>query len=77
MNLHQNDGKKRECGRNTSARDSKHTMFGMSIRHGDVGMYGTGSLVFIDDVTTERRSRVYCVVYELYFLLRFSQMLQN
>lgn len=33
----------------------------------------TGSLVFIDDVSAYRRSRMYCEAYREYSLLRFSQ----
>lgn len=35
----------------------------------------TRSLVFTDDVTADRSSTLKCI--ELYFLLRFGQMLQN
>ena len=50
----------------------------MSWRGARMAVNGTGSLVFIDDVTADKSSRMNSEVFQvIYYLLIFSQMLQN
>ena len=64
INLYQNDGKIRVWGRKGTAHDPKHTT--SSVKHGGgsvmawayMAANGTGSLVFIDDVTADKSSRM-------------------
>ena len=64
INLYQNDGKKRVWRRKGTAHDPKHTT--SSVKHGGgsvmawacMAANGTGSLVFIDDVTADKSSRM-------------------
>jgi len=69
INLYQNDGKKKVWRRIGTAHDPKHTT--SSVKHGGgsvmawacMASNGTGSLVFIDDVTKDRSSRMNSEVY--------------
>ena len=61
--LYQNDGKRRVWRRKGTAHDPKHTT--SSVKHGGSVMAwacmaanGTGTLVFIDDVTADKSSRI-------------------
>ena len=64
INLYQNDGKRRVWRREGTAHDPKHTT--SSVKHGGgsvmawacMAANGTGSLVFIDDVTADKSSRM-------------------
>ena len=64
INLYQNDGKRRVWRRKGTAHDPKHTT--SSVKHGGgsvmvwacMAANGTGSLVFIDDVTADKSSRM-------------------
>ncbi|CAJ0968752.1 unnamed protein product [Ranitomeya imitator] len=64
INLYQNDGKRKVWRRHGTAHDPKHTT--SSVKHGGgsvmaracMAASGTGSLVFIDDVTQDRSSRM-------------------
>ena len=64
INLYQNDGKRRVWRRKGTAYDPKHTT--SSVKHGGgsvmawacMAANGTGSLVFIDDVTADKSSRM-------------------
>uniref|UniRef100_A0AAQ4PUA3 Transposase Tc1-like domain-containing protein n=1 Tax=Gasterosteus aculeatus aculeatus TaxID=481459 RepID=A0AAQ4PUA3_GASAC len=77
--INQNDGKRRVWRSKGTAHDPKHTT--SSVKHGGgtvVAANGTGSLVFIDDVTADKSSRRNSeVFFGQYYLLKFSQMLQN
>ena len=83
FNLHQNDGKRRVGRRKGTAHDPKHTT--SSVKHGGGSVMawacmtanGTGSLVFIDDVTADKSSRMNSEVFRAIYLLIFRQMLQN
>ncbi len=83
INLYQSDGKRRVWRRKGTAHDPKHTT--SSVKHGGgsvmvwacMAASGTGSLVFIDDVTADKSSRMNSEVFGQYYLLIFSQMLQN
>ena len=69
INLYQNDGKKKVWRRIGTAHDPKHTT--SSVKHGGgsvmawacMASNGTGSLVFIDDVTKDRSSQMNSEVY--------------
>ena len=69
INLYQTDGKKKVWRRLGMAHDPKHTT--SSVKHGGgsvmawacMASNGTGSLVFIDDVTKDRGSRMNSEVY--------------
>lgn len=69
INLYQNDGKRKVWRRLGTAHDPKHTT--SSVKHGGgsvmawacMASSGTGSLVFIDDVTEDRSSRMNSKVY--------------
>ena len=60
INMYQSDGKRKVWRRKRHAHDPKHTT--SSVKHGGGGVMawacmaasGTGSLVFIDDVTADR-----------------------
>ncbi len=75
--------KRRVWRRKGTAHDPKHTT--SSVKHGGgsvmawacMAASGTGSLVFIDDVTADKSSRMNSEVFGQYYLLIFSQMLQN
>lgn len=64
INLYQSDGKRRVWRRKGTAHDPKHTT--SSVKHGGgsvmawacMAANGTGSLVFIDDVTADKSSRM-------------------
>uniref|UniRef100_A0A8C5PQS4 Transposase n=1 Tax=Leptobrachium leishanense TaxID=445787 RepID=A0A8C5PQS4_9ANUR len=64
INLYQSDGKRRVWRRKGTAQDPKHTT--SSVKHGGgsvmawacMAANGTGSLVFIDDVTADKSSRM-------------------
>uniref|UniRef100_A0A8C5QBF4 Transposase n=1 Tax=Leptobrachium leishanense TaxID=445787 RepID=A0A8C5QBF4_9ANUR len=64
INLYQSDGKRRVWRKKGTAHDPKHTT--SSVKHGGgsviawacMAANGTGSLVFIDDVTADKRSRM-------------------
>ncbi len=64
INLYQSDGKRRVWRRKGTAHDPKHTI--SSVKHGGgsvmawacMAASGTGSLVFIDDVTADKSSRM-------------------
>ena len=64
INLYQNDGKRRVLRREGTAHDPKHPT--SSVKHGGdsvmawacMAANGTGSLVFIDDVTADKSSRM-------------------
>ncbi len=64
INLYQSDGKRRVWRRKGTAHDPKHTT--SSVKHGGgsvmawacMAACGTGSLVFIDDVTADKSSRM-------------------
>src|SRR4029434_10164871 len=64
INLYQNDGKRRVWRKEGTAHDLKHTT--SSVKHGGgsvtawacMAANGTGSLVFIDDVTADKSSRM-------------------
>ena len=66
---YQNDGKRREGRREGTAHDPKHTT--SSVKHGGgtvmswpcMAASGTGSLVFIDDVTADKSSRMKAEVF--------------
>ncbi len=81
INLYQSDGKRRVWRRKGTAHDPKHTT--SSVKHGGgsvmawacMAASGTGSLVFIDDVTADKSRILKC--FGQYYLLIFSQMLQN
>jgi len=69
IKLYRNDGKKKVWRRLGTAHDPKHTM--SSVKHGGgsvmewarMASSGTGSLVFIDDVTEDRSSQMNSEVY--------------
>ena len=69
INLYQNDGKRRVWRREGTAHDPKHTT--SSVKHGGgsvmawacMAANGTGSLVFIDDVTADKSSRMISEVF--------------
>uniref|UniRef100_A0A3B5Q0B9 Transposase n=2 Tax=Xiphophorus maculatus TaxID=8083 RepID=A0A3B5Q0B9_XIPMA len=69
INLYQNDGKKKVWRRKGTAHDPKHTT--SSVKHGGgnvmawacMAFNGTGSLVFIDDITADKSSRMNSEVY--------------
>ena len=69
INLYQNDGKRRVWRRKGTAHDPKHTP--SSVKHGGgsvmawacMAANGTGSLVFIDDVTADKSSRIHSKVF--------------
>uniref|UniRef100_A0AAQ4QMS3 Transposase Tc1-like domain-containing protein n=1 Tax=Gasterosteus aculeatus aculeatus TaxID=481459 RepID=A0AAQ4QMS3_GASAC len=81
INLYQNDGKRRVWRRRGTAHDPKHTS--SSVKHGGGGVMawpcmaanGTGALVFIDDVTADKSSRMNSEVFRPIFI--FSQMLHK
>ena len=83
INLYQNDGKRRVWRRKGTAHVPKHTT--SSVKHGGGSVMAwacmtaneTGFLVFIDDVTADKSSRMNSEVFRQYYLLIFSQMLQN
>uniref|UniRef100_A0A8C5N2V1 Transposase n=1 Tax=Leptobrachium leishanense TaxID=445787 RepID=A0A8C5N2V1_9ANUR len=64
INLYQSDGKRRVWRRKGTAHDPKHTT--SSVKHGGGSVMawackaanGTGSLIFIDDVTADKSSRM-------------------
>lgn len=64
INLYQNDWKKKVWRKKGTAHDPKHTT--SSVKHGGgsvmawacMASKGTGSLVFIDDITTDKSSRM-------------------
>ena len=64
INLYQNDGKRRVWRKEGTAQDPKHTT--SSVKHGGgsvmawacMAANGTGSLIFIDDVTADKSSRM-------------------
>ena len=64
INLYQNDGKRRVWRREGTAQDPKHST--SSVKHGGgsvmvwacMAASGTGSLLFIDDVTADKSSRM-------------------
>ncbi len=66
-----------------TAHDTKHTT--SSVKHGGgsvmawacMAASGTGSLVFIDDVTADKAAGWILKCFGQYYLLIFSQMLQN
>lgn len=69
INLYQNDWKKKVWRKKGTAHDPKHTT--SSVKHGGgsvmawacMASKGTGSLVFIDDITTDKSSRMNSEVY--------------
>lgn len=69
INLYQDHGKRRVLRIKGAARDSKHTTSSVKHSGGNVtacacmAANGTGSRVFIDDVTADRNSRMYSEVY--------------
>uniref|UniRef100_A0A673YSH1 Tc1-like transposase DDE domain-containing protein n=1 Tax=Salmo trutta TaxID=8032 RepID=A0A673YSH1_SALTR len=80
INLYQNDGKRRVLGREGAAHDPKHT--NSSVKHGGgsvmvwacMAANGTGSLVFIDDVTADKSSRMNS---EVFRAILFAQIQPN
>ena len=64
MNLYQSDGKKKVWRREGTAQDPKHTT--SSVKHSGGGVMawacmaaeGTGSLIFIDDITADGSSKI-------------------
>lgn len=69
--------------RKGSAHDPKHTIESMKrCGGGDMGWVcltanGTGAFVFIDDVTADKSNRINSEVLGQYYLIIFSQMLQD
>ncbi len=71
INLYQSDGKRRVWRRKGTAHDPKHTT--SSVKHGGgsvmawacMAASGTGSLVFIDDVTADKSSRMNSEVFRV------------
>ena len=70
INLYQNDGKRRIWRRKGTAHDPKHTTSSVKDGGGSVMAWacmaanGTGSLVFIDDVTADKSSRMNSEVFQ-------------
>ncbi len=79
INLYQSDGKRRVWRRKGTAHDPKHTT--SSVKHGGgsvmawacMAASGTGSLVFIDDVTADKAAAWILKCFGQYYLLIFSQ----
>ncbi len=70
INLYQSDGKRRVWRRKGTAHDPKHTTSSVKNGGGSVMAWacmaasGTGSLVFIDDVTADKSSRINSEVFQ-------------
>ncbi len=78
INLYQSDGKRRVWRRKVTAHDPKHTT--SSVKHGGgsvmawacMAASGTGSLVFIDDVTADKSSRMNSEVFSGNIICSYS-----
>ena len=83
INLYHSDGKRRVWRRKGTAHDPKHTT--SSVKHGDgsvmawacMAASGTGSLVFIDDITADKSNRMNSEVFRAILSAHIGQMLQN
>ena len=82
-NLYQSDGKSKVWRREGTAQDPKHTT--TCVKHGGGGVMacacmtgeGTGSLIFIDDITADGRSKMNSEVYRHILSAHFMRMPQN